>query len=316
MAEELTLEELCNEPLPAKDNQTATPEPVKAEKDNLAEPPQKEVSTPVSDGQDTPVEQVITPYTPEELQSIPLERLESKRIPEQVRPFYDKALEEKKSLQAGFTQKAQELAEFKKRAEGGGQPATIEQLFDQNPTETMRRINAEIAQRRLAIAEAEPFSDEEKAIRRDMAKLENLKEDLNQRAIDNRLVQVANEESISRLNLVVNDTVSAIKTEFKDFDTRQKAVEKFAFDQGYTEMEIGVLTDPRIVGKAMAIKNFKMMNALYEKHNASKTADEKLIPKKPNQLERDGSPSVREKKKGEEAETYEELDALLTSKKL
>lgn len=316
MAEELTLEELCNEPLPAKDNQTATPEPVKVEKDNLAGSTQKEVSTPVSDGQDTPAEQVVTPYTPEELQSIPLERLESKRIPEQVRPFYDKALEEKKSLQAGFTQKAQELAEFKKRAEGGGQPATIEQLFDQDPVQTMRRINAEIAQRRLAIAEAEPFSDEEKSIRRDMAKLENLKEDLNQRSIDNRLAQAANEEAISRMNLVVNETVSAIKTEFKDFDTRQKAVEKFAFDQGYTETEIGVLTDPRIVGKAMAIKNFKIVNALYEKHNASKTADEKLVPKKPNQLERDRIPSGKESKKGEEAETYEELDALLTSKKL
>ena len=316
MADELTLEELCSEPLPAKDNQTATPEPVKAEKDNLAEPTQKEVSTPVLDGQGTPAVEPVVSYTPEELQSIPLERLESKRIPEQVRPFYDKALEEKKSLQAGFTQKAQELAEFKKRAEGGGQPATIEALFDQNPTETMRRINTEIASRRLAMAEAEPFSDEEKAIRWDMAKLENLKEDLHQRAIDNRLSQVANEEAISRLNMVVNDTVSTIKNEFKDYDTRQKAVEKFAYEQGYTEMEIGVLTDPRIVGKAMAIKNFKMMNALYEKHNAGKTADEKLVSRKPNQLERDRFPSGKDSKKGEEAETYEELDALLTSKKL
>lgn len=316
MAEELTLEELCNEPLPAKDNQTVTPEPVIAEKDNLAGTTQKEVSTPVPDGQKSPVEAVVTQYTPEELQSIPLERLDSKRIPEQVRPFYDKALEEKKSLQSGFTQKAQELAEYKKRVEQGNQPATIEQLFDQNPTETMRRINTEIAQRRLAQAETDPFSDEEKTIRRDLAKLENLKEDLHQRAIDNRMSQVANEEAVSRLNLVVNDTVSAIKTEFKDYDTRQKAVEKFAYDQGYTEMEIGVLTDPRIVGKAMAIKNFKMMNALYEKANAGKTADEKLVPKKPNQLERDRAQSGKESKKGEEAETYDELDALLTSRKL
>ena len=55
-----------------------------------------------------------------------------------------------------------------------------------------------------------------------MAKLENLKEDLHQRAIDNRLSQVANEEAISRLNMVVNDTVSTIKNEFKDYDTRQR----------------------------------------------------------------------------------------------
>ena len=316
MAEELTLEDLCNEPLPAKDNQTATPEPVKVEKDNLAEPIQKKVSTPV-DGQETPVVEVeVTPYTAEDLKSIPLERLDSKRIPENVRPFYDKALEEKKSLQSGFTQKAQELAEYKRRLESGNQPATIEQLFDQNPTETMRRINTEIAQRRLAIAEAEPFSDEEKAIRRDMAKLENLKEDLNQRAMDNRQAQVVNEEAISRLNLVVNDTLSTIKNEFKDYDTRQKAVEQFAYSQGYTEMEIGVLTDPRIVGKAMAIKNFKMMNTLYEKNNAGKTADEKLVSRKANQLEKDRAPSGKEGKKGEEAETYDELDALLTSKKL
>ena len=74
-------------------------------------------------------------------------------------------------------------------------------------------------------------------------------------------------------------------------------MEKFAYEQGYTEMEIGVLTDPRIVGKAMAIKNFKMMNALYEKHNAGKTADEKLVSRKPNQLERDRFPSGKDSKK-------------------
>lgn len=316
MEKELTLEELCNEPLPAKDNQTATSEPVKAEKDNLAVAPQKEVSKPVSDKQVTPVESEVTPYTPNELQSIPLERLESNRIPEQVRPFYDKALEEKKLLQSGFTQKAQELAEYKKRMEQGNQPATIEQLFDQNPIETMKRINSEIASRRLAQAQTEPFSDEEKSLRMDLAKLENLKEELNQRAIDNQLKQIENEKVNTRFEALITDTVSKVKNEFKDYDSRRPEIEKFAFSQGYTEQEIGLLTDPRIVGQAMAIKNFKLMNALYEKVNAGKTADSKLVQKKPNQLEKDSVTSNKGSKKSEEAETYDELDALLTSKKL
>lgn len=317
MAEELTLDELCDEPLPVKDNQTATPEPLIKAKDNLADATQKDVSTPV-DGQGTPVIEVeAAPYTAEDLKSIPLERLDSKRIPENVRPFYDKALEEKKSLQAGFTQKAQELADIKKRMEQGGQPATIEQLFDRNPSETTRRINYEIQQRRLALAEVDAIlsPDEDKAIRRDMAKLENLKEDLNQRGIDNRLAQVANEEAISRLNLVANDTVSTIRNEFKDYDTRRELVEKFAYEQGYTEQEIGVLTDPRIVGKAMAIKNFKLINSLYEKANAGKTADGKLVAKSPNQLERDRVPSDKGKKK-DELDSYDDMDKYLTSKKL
>lgn len=317
MAKEITLEELCNEPLPVKDNQTATPEPLIKDKDNLADITQKEVSTPEG-GQGTPAaEAEVTPYTAEDLKSIPLERLDSQRIPENVRPFYDKALDEKKSLQAGFTQKAQELAEMKKRIESGNQAPTVEQLFDQNPVETMKRINSEIAQRRIALAEIDPIlsPDEERGLKRDMAKLENLKEDLNQRAIDNRMRMIANEEMRVKSEALVSDTMAAIKGKFKEYDTLRPEIEKFAFDQGYTEQEIGILTDPRIVGKEMSMKNFKTIHDLYQKSNAGKTADGKLVPKSPNQLERDRVPPDKGTKK-DVAESYEELDKYLTSKKL
>lgn len=315
---ELTLEELCNEPLAAKDNQAATPEPSDTGKDNLADAHQKEVSTPVvPDGQGTQTEAEVTPYTPEELKTIPLERLESNRIPDNVRPFYDKALDEKKSLQAGFTQKAQELAEYRRRMESGQQTQTIEDMFDRNPIETMKRINAEISNRRLALADVDPIMspDDDKALRREMARLENLKEELNQRAIDNRMQQVAQEEARVRLESIVSDTVAVVKSEFKDYDTRRSEVEKFAMSQGYTEQELGVLTDPRIVGKDMAIKNFRIMNTLYEKHNAGRTADDKLVKKRPNQLERDNAQSGVGGKKAD-LESYDDLDKYLTAKKL
>ena len=300
MSEEVTLEKLLEEPITNPDNQT--PEPAK-EVDNLA----KEKSTPSSNA-DGIVEKpivVAAPYTPEELKSIPIERLDPQRVPEQARPYYEAGLREKKGLQAEFTRKSQELSSLK----SGKQPRNLEEAFDQDPNGVLTRIGMEIDQREIQLAGIDPISDPDdaKQVRIEIARLRSLDRNLNQRGMEIQNI-------IQEGNAIVADTLTEVRANIKDYDSKRPAFEKFAIeDLGYTEQEIGVLTDPRIVGKSMAIKNFLIVNSLFEKVEAGKRAEAKLKNPKPNQLERD---TISSGKSSEDLESYDEIDKHLTKLKL
>lgn len=302
MSEELTIDQLFAEPMTKPDNQEPkTPEPG-TEVDNL-EKTTPDASTPeaAEPKEVTPVE--VVPYTPEELKSIPIERLDATRIPETARPYYEAGLREKKGLQAEFTRRSQELAELK----NGVAPRNIEEAFDRDPQGVLGRVGHEIDRRELYLASLDPFADVEqsKQVRTEIARLRSLDRDLNQRAVQtNQMMQQA--------NAIVNDTMSTVRTVIKDYDVKRPELEKFAINNlGYTEQEIGVMTDPRIVGKEMAIKNFKAVNALYDKVNAGKTAEKKIVKPVPNKLERDTTPLSSEKPNIEDM-SFSELDKHLT----
>lgn len=300
MSDEVTLEKLLEEPITKPDNQT--PEPAK-EVDNLA----KEKSTP-SPNADGIVEKpivVAAPYTPEELKSIPIERLDPQRVPEQAKPYYEAGLREKKGLQAEFTRKSQELSSLK----SGKQPRNLEEAFDQDPNGVLTRIGMEIDQREIQLAGIDPISDPDdaKQLRIEIARLRSLDRNLNQRGM-------AIQNMIQEGNAIVADTLTEVRASIKDYDSKRPAFEKFAIeDLGYTEQEIGVLTDPRIVGKSMAIKNFFIVNSLFEKVEAGKKAEAKLKNLKPNQLEKD---TISSGKSSEDLESYDEIDKHLTKLKL
>lgn len=299
----MTLDQLLAEPITPPDNQEKTPEPVK-EVDNL----EKAMPTPslTPDGKvEKPIVEV-TPYTADELKSIPIERLDPNRIPEPAKPYYEAGLREKKGLQAEYTRKSMELSDMKT----GNQPKTIEEAFDRDSMGVLNRIGQEIDQREITLANLDPQIDfeEAKVIRVEIARLRSLDRNLNQRG-------VAIQRYAEQGNAIIADTIAEVRTIIKDYDSKRTEIEKFAIDDlGYTEQEIGVMTDPRIVGKAMAIKNFKAVNRLFEKSEAGKSAEIKLLKPKHNQLEKDTVPSGR--KKEEDAESYDELDKYLTALKL
>ena len=295
METEVTLDQLLEEPVTGADNQKT--EPVK-EADNLG----KTTPTPSldADGKVTkPIAEVV-PYTSDELQSIPIERLDPNRIPEQAKPYYEAGLREKKGLQSEFTRKSMELSEMKK----GNAPRTIEEVFYNDPSGVLGRIGDEIDQREIRLANLDPMIDveESKALRIEIARLRSLDRNLNQRG--SQMLRQAEQG-----NAIITDTMAEVRTIIKDYDSKREAIEKFAVDDlGYTEQEIGVMTDPRIVGKAMAIKNFKAVNRLFEASAASKTAEKKLLKPKPNQLEKDTVPSGKEG--GDDDKLYESPQTL------
>ena len=300
MIDEVTLEQLLEEPTTKADNQV--PEPAQ-EVDNLG----KDKPVTPSKPDDAVKEPIVagSPYTVEELQSIPIERLDPARVPDQARPYYEAGLREKKGLQAEFTRKSQELAAFK----SGGQPRNLEEAFDNDPVGVLSRIGQEIDARELQLAGIDQFADPEsaKSLRTEIARLNILNRQLNQRGI-------ALQRNQEQGNSIVMDTMSEVRTVIKDYDSKRPALEKFAIeDLGYTEQEIGVMTDPRLVGKSMAIKNFKAVNALFDKSQAIKSAEKKILKAKPNQLEKDTATFGKSK---EEPESYDELDNHLTKLKL
>ena len=296
--EDVTLEQLLEEPVTPVDNQE--PEPTK-EVDNLG----KATPTPSPDAGgkvEKPIVAVV-PYTSDELKSIPIERLDPERVPEQAKPYYEAGLREKKGLQEEFTRKSQELANLR----GGTQPRTIEEAFDRDPSGVLGRIGDEIDQREIRLANLDPMIDieESKAIRTEIARLRSLDRNLNQRG-------VASNRQVEWGNRVIADTMSEVRTIIKDYDSNREAIEKFAIDDlGYTEQEIGVMTDPRIVGKVMAIKNFKAVNRLFEASEAVKSANKKLLKPKPNQLEKDTVPSGKEEDDDEVYESPQKLKKFL-----
>ena len=300
MSDEVTLAQLLEEPTTKADNQV--PEPVK-EVDNLGKDKSVTPSKPDDAGKEPIVS--VSPYTAEDLQSIPIERLDPTRVPEQARPYYEAGLREKKGLQAEFTRKSQELASLR----NGGQPRNLEEAFDRDPVGLLSRIGHEIDQRELFLAGIDPFADPDnaKALRTEIARLRILDRQLNQRGM-------ALQKQYQDGNSVVMETMSDVRTVIKDYDSKRPSLEKFAIeDLGYTEQEIGVMTDPRIVGKAMAVKNFKAVNALFDKSEAIKNAEKKLKKLKPNELEADTVTSGSSK---ENPESYDDLDKHLTKLKL
>lgn len=302
MSEDVMIEELLEEPAKPADNQ-ASPEPAKRT-DNL------DKSQDTSAATDGKVSTTIasTPYTSEELKSIPIERWDINRIPDTAKPFYERAIEEKKSLQSGFTKTSQELAELKKSITTGGMPRSIEEAFDGDPIGVFNRIGVEVDNREIQLANLDPILNPEecKTLRVEIARLRSLERNLNQRA-------VSMQNQRDQHNAVISETMAEVRKEIKDYDAKRPELEKFTYEElGYTEQEVGVMTDARIVGKAMAIKNFKIINRLFEMTESGKKAELKLKQIKPNQLERDTGSSESK----ENLNTFEELDTYLTKNKL
>ena len=286
MEDEVTLDQLLAEPVPKPDNQQA--EPVEGS-DNL------EKTTPIpsldADGNITkPIESEVAPYTSEELKSIPIERLDPNRVPELAKPYYEAGLREKKGLQAEFTRKSQELSQMR----SGNQPRNLEEAFDRDPSGVLDRIGQEIDNREIQLANIDPMLDPDNAklLMVEIARLRSLDRNLNQRS-------VAIQRQAAQGNAIIADTMSEVRKSIKDYDSKRADIENFAMSElEYTEHEIGVMTDPRIVGKAMAIKNFKAINALFEKAEAFKTAEKKMLKPNPNQLEKDTVSSEKEEGEG------------------
>ena len=276
--EEVTLDKLLAEPVTTPDNQVTEPG---NEADNL----EKTTPTPSldADGNITkPIEEVHF-YTADDLKSIPIERLDPNRVPEQAKLYYEAGLREKKGLQAEFTRKSQELSQMR----SGNQPRSLEEAFDRDPSGVLDRIGQEIDQREIQLANIDQMLDPDNAklLRVEIARLRSLDRNLNQRGI-------GMQRQAEQGNAIIADTMSEVRKSIKDYDSKRADIEKFAMEElEYTEQEIGLMTDPRIVGKAMAIKNFKAINALFEKSEAFKTAEKKLSKPKPNQLEKDTVPS-------------------------
>jgi len=263
MEDEVTLDQLLAEPVPKPDNQQA--EPVEGS-DNL------EKTTPIpsldADGNITkPIESEVAPYTSEELKSIPIERLDPNRVPELAKPYYEAGLREKKGLQAEFTRKSQELSQMR----SGNQPRNLEEAFDRDPSGVLDRIGQEIDNREIQLANIDPMLDPDNAklLRVEIARLRSLDRNLNQRS-------VAIQRQAAQGNAIIADTMSEVRKSIKDYDSKRA----------------------RIVGKAMAIKNFKAINALFEKAEAFKTAEKKMLKPNPNQLEKDTVSSEKEEGEG------------------
>ena len=297
MSKEVTLEQLLEEPVTTPDNQVTEPG---NEADNL----EKTTPTPsLDDGTVTkPIESVV-PYTSDDLKSIPIERLDPNRVPEAAKPYYEAGLREKKGLQAEFTRKSQELSEMR----SGNQPRNLEEAFDRDPQGVLGRIGQEIDRREIQLAEIDPVMDPDnaKALRVEIARLRSLDRNLNQRG--SQMLRQAEQG-----NAIIADTMSEVRTLIKDYDSKRADIESFAVnDLGYTSHEIGLMTDPRVVGKAMAIKNFKAVNALYENSNAVKTAEKKLKIPKANQLEKGTVPPGKEDDEDEVYESPQKLKKFL-----
>lgn len=297
--EELTIDQLFAEPITKTDDQeNKTPEPAAGKDDS-----EKIDSTQDASETKEVVTTEVVPYTPEELKSIPIERLDPARIPEAAKPYYEIGLQEKKSLKAAFTKRSQELAEIRK----GNEPRTIEEAFDLDPINTLGRIGQEIDKRELHLATLDPFTDveENKQVRVELARLRILERNLNQRGF-------ANQQYMQQSNAVISDTMSTVRQEIKDYDMKRPELEKYVIeDLGFTEQEIGILTDARIVGKDMAIKVLKTAMALFDMAKAGKIAEKKVVKPQPNKLEKDTTPLSSEKTNVEEM-SFSELDKHLT----
>lgn len=214
-------------------------------------------------------------YTAEEMRSLDPTQIDTSRIPPEHLPFY-------KAMQSGYTKKYQEAAELRKQNE---QPKTIQEAFDRDPFAVSERIRNEIKSKRIAVADmeaADPFSPDVNKIKRELALLQNMRDDF-----DNQMIgKVRNNTAVERARV---DADTAVRKAIPDFDSKVEKLTNFAVETGgFSIEEINQLIDPAVMGP-MAVKMRLAINKLFDMVNAGKSADTKIVKKSPSALERPGS---------------------------
>lgn len=217
-------------------------------------------------------------YTAEEMRSLDPTQIDTSRIPPEHLPFY-------KAMQSGWTKKYQEAAELRKQNE---QPKTIQAAFDRDPYTISENIRTEIKSKRIAIVNQEdkdPFSPEVSGLKRELALLENMRDDF-----DNQMIgKVKNNTAVERARIEA-DTI--VRKAIPDFDSKVDKLTNFAIEAGgFNVEEINQLIDPAVMGH-MAVKMRLAVNKLYDMVNATKSAETKIVKLIPSPLERAGSGAI------------------------
>lgn len=219
------------------------------------------------------------PYTPEEVTELlnSGEKLDTDRLTPE-----GKLLE--KSFQRGLTRKFEELAEKTRLLETEKQRVSDpkEQVYQQyiaDPMGVTARINTEIEKFADVPPSSEHFAEAQKAIIR----LQSFKEDLSMRR------QQATEMG-RNLEVLVKSSNMELQRDIPDFNQKRDKLTNYAMELGLDIDEIQFLTDPVKV-RGLATKITKIINGLYDKSQAAKTAEQKLVRKTPERLAGGGSTS-------------------------
>ena len=248
-------------------------------------------------GEGNEVEGKATPttvyYTPEEMRSLSPDGVDTSKIPPEMIPFY-------KSMLAPVTRKSQELANKLREADEANlerPQAKTPDLFEaymQDPRGVVQAINTKI----LELEDVDPLDENFKPARKEIRRLEALKEDLKEKKDETTSVQGKQIIMLSELN-------TTITTEFKDWTDRKTKLETYAMGTlGYAKEELAYMTNPFAVGKSAVVKFIKTVNRLYEADNAGKTAEGKVKKTTPTELERAGSGGGGKKEKTIEERFY------------
>jgi hypothetical protein len=199
-----------------------------------------------------------------------------------------------KSFQRGFDQKFQQLAELRKRLEGQvqqRQPNKWEALVNeymQNPAQ----VNAEIMSHIKRLVAIDPTDPNYAEAQRKIVELQEVKD---------RLVLERQErlEGMRRQELLYATAKREILEAIPDFERKAPKLTEFAVGLGLSNEEIETITDPTKFGP-LAVKLTKVLNKVYDKLNASQTAEGKVKKDAPTPLVRAGSGGELEKTKSKD----------------
>jgi len=249
-------------------NPTPGPEETPEEVEEIVDGEEEAEPQEAIDG-DEPEEEV-EPYSPEEIQEIGLSKLDPKRIPKELEPYY-------KAMQADYTRKTQAVAEERRKAEeerkakeepaAKKEPKTFEEFYDQDPQGVMTWINSEIAR----LAEESPYTN--------AVQIENLRD----KKLE--LKDYGKQKEATRTSQYMANVEKAIP----GFNSKRKELAKHATDDlGYTMDDISTLSDPSKVGESAAIKFMAQINKSFELANAGKSLKSKEV-KQPTKVELAGT---------------------------
>ena len=197
-----------------------------------------------------------------------------------------------KSVDRGLKPKLQERVELKRRLEAL-EERTLQQKapestdpkeqfyrrYRQDPLGFTKEVNAEIE--KLADSD-DPFDATKK-----IAVLNTVLNEFRER-------RHADEGMQSTVRNIQTEVITEIMQIAPNYAEVRDEVTKFAVDtMGYTEDEIGKLTNPAYVGKSVAVKNFKVVYNAYKSTKAQTAAEQdavnKVVKLKPPQVEKAGT---------------------------
>lgn len=265
-------------------------------------PEQKQEESKETDETKAPVEKPIgkQPYTAEEMRSLDPSQIDTSRIPPEHQAFY-------KAMQAAYTRKFQEAAEARKQFE---EPKTIQEAFDRDPYGVLEKVGQEISLKRISVADKEaedPFSPDVIKFKRELALLENMRDDFNNQMIGKVKQMTSADRMRAEIDAATREAIPDYNSE-KEQKLTQLAMETFG---------LGIDDINRIVGnlgtKIVGVR--KYLNQLYTEVNAGKSADTKLVKKAPPPLERAGTGAGVEGEKDPSKMTFAEYKKWRSQKK-